>query len=379
MITMHESISTPPRRRRRLFGPLAVVLVLLLVVGALDHWNTNEYAITPGSATPVAPLVKITGLSTEKHHDDFMLVDVWLQQLTAWQYLVMHLQRHVEFVNGNELLSPGVPASQLTAQGYLEMADAKQAAEVAAFRALGWRVPATPAGAILTEVLSKTPAARAQLHVGDEVTALNGHAVTSSCALVGAMNSVTPGTSVTLTVRRVHTTNAGVMTWPHVAQVTATAAKAPRYLQAMGCPNVKGAPRSWLGVSVEDGFDYVVPATVSINTAGIGGPSAGLAMTLSLIDKLDRGALANGQRVAVTGTIDQYGNVGDVGGVAEKTVAAANAGAKYFMVPQVEVPTALANAPAGLKIIGVTTLDQALRDLHALGGQWPLTPLTTPH
>jgi len=48
-------------------------------------------------------------------------------------------------------------------------------------------------------------------------------------------------------------------------------------------------------------------------------------------------------------------------------------------VPQVEVPTALANAPAGLKIIGVTTLDQALRDLHALGGQWPLTPLTTPH
>jgi PDZ domain-containing protein len=75
--------------------------------------------------------------------------------------------------------------------------------------------------------------------------------------------------------------------------------------------------------------------------------------------------------------MDVYGNVGDVGGVAEKTVAVQRAGAKYFFVPQVEVATAKAAAQPGLTIIGVTTLVQALRDLRALGGAVP-HPLTPP-
>jgi PDZ domain-containing protein len=81
--------------------------------------------------------------------------------------------------------------------------------------------------------------------------------------------------------------------------------------------------------------------------------------------------------VAATGTIDQNGNVGDVGGVAEKTIAVENAGAHYFIVPQVEVATAKANASPGLHIIGVTTLHQALQALQRIGGAKPL-PLTTP-
>jgi PDZ domain-containing protein len=117
---------------------------------------------------------------------------------------------------------------------------------------------------------------------------------------------------------------------------------------------------------------YQFPANVSINTAGIGGPSAGLAMTLTLINQMSQSSITGNHRIAVTGTIDQFGNVGDVGGVAEKTVAAANAGASYFIVPQVEVATAEANAPSSLKIIGVTTLSQALSDLHAMGGATPV-------
>jgi PDZ domain-containing protein len=75
--------------------------------------------------------------------------------------------------------------------------------------------------------------------------------------------------------------------------------------------------------------------------------------------------------------MDQYGNVGDVGGVAEKTVAVQRAGAKYFIVPQVEVATARANASPGLTIIGVTTLHQALQALTRIGGAKPV-PLTAP-
>ncbi len=74
-----------------------------------------------------------------------------------------------------------------------------------------------------------------------------------------------------------------------------------------------------------------------MHTQDIGGPSAGLAMTLGIIDKLSSGRLTGNRIVAATGTIDQYGNVGDVGGVAEKTIAVERAGATIFFVPSVEL------------------------------------------
>jgi PDZ domain-containing protein len=130
-------------------------------------------------------------------------------------------------------------------------------------------------------------------------------------------------------------------------------------------------------VSLEDGVHYTFPGQISIDTKDIGGPSAGLAMTLTLIDRLSAGSLTGHHKVAATGTIDQHGNVGDVGGVAEKTVAVQRAGAQYFIVPEVEVATARANATPGLHILGVNTLAQALKDLRAIGGAAPVA-LTKP-
>jgi PDZ domain-containing protein len=100
-------------------------------------------------------------------------------------------------------------------------------------------------------------------------------------------------------------------------------------------------------------------------------------MTLSLIDTMSRQSISGNEPIAATGTIDVQGDVGDVGGVAEKTVAVQRAGAKYFFVPQVEVATAKKAAQPGLTIVGVTSLAQTLRDLRALGGVAP-QPLTPP-
>jgi PDZ domain-containing protein len=115
-----------------------------------------------------------------------------------------------------------------------------------------------------------------------------------------------------------------------------------------------------------------------VNTANIGGPSAGLAMTLTIIDKLSAGSLTGHRVIAATGTMAPNGVVGDVGGVAEKTVAVQRAGASIFFVPDVEVATARSVAGPGLKIVGVRSLSQVLSDLHRLGGASP-KPLTKPH
>ena len=161
---------------------------------------TNEYALTPGDATPVAPLVKIHGVLSANHRGKIMLTDVNLQSLNALQWILMHFQSHVQFVASNELVEPGVPTAELDAQGYLEMSDSKQAAEVAAFKSIGWKIPATPTGAIVNSVVAPSPAQTAGLHVADEITAVNGTPVTSSCSLITATHSIPAGTSVRLSV-----------------------------------------------------------------------------------------------------------------------------------------------------------------------------------
>ncbi len=357
---------------------LFTVLVLILVgVVGLYKWPIHEYALTPGDATPVAPLVKIKGVASETHHGKIMLTDVYLTSLNGWQWAIMHFESHVQFVGANELVQPGVPTDELQAQGYLEMSDSKQAAEVTAFDALGWTTPSTPTGAVVNSVVSPSPARSAGIQLADEIIGVNGTRVDSACSLVAAMHPIPAGTTVHLSVKRARISKTGVITYRSPSSVSLKTEKSPSGLGSSGCAGVTGASTSYLGVSIEDGATYRLPARVSINTANIGGPSAGLAMTLTLIDKLSRRSISGNQPIAATGTIDIHGNVGDVGGVAEKTVAVQRAGAKYFFVPQVEVATAKAAAQPGLKIIGVTTLAQTLRDLRALGGAAP-KPLTPP-
>jgi len=356
---------------------VAVGVVLLVVIG-LSLWHLNEYALTPGDATPVAPLVTIHGVATDKQHDKIMLTDVYLTQLSAWQWVTMHFQSHVQFVPGNELVDPGVPSDELSAQGYLEMNGSKQAASVAAFRSLGWTVPATPSGAIISAVVAPSPARTAGLKVADEVVGVDGTTVDSTCSLIGAVHDVAPSTVLRLRVRPAVISASGNITWRAPETVRVTTVATPSGASSTGCRAVSGPSRSYIGVALEDGVRYDLPARVSIDTANIGGPSAGLAMTLTLIDQLSHGSLTGHHVIAATGTMDPSGDVGDVGGVAQKTVAVANSGAKYFFVPEVEVPAARSAHEPGLTIIGVTSLHQVLKDLREIGGA-PPTPITAPH
>jgi PDZ domain-containing protein len=109
---------------------------------------------------------------------------------------------------------------------------------------------------------------------------------------------------------------------------------------------------------------------VSVDLGDIGGPSGGQMLSLAIIDKLvgngSGGDLTGGRNVAGTGTIDNAGNVGAVGGVPLKTQAAARDGATVFLVPRGECSDAKVNTPAGLRLIPVDTLSDSVKALEAL-------------
>jgi PDZ domain-containing protein len=116
---------------------------------------------------------------------------------------------------------------------------------------------------------------------------------------------------------------------------------------------------------------YVLPFEVTVDSRNIGGPSAGLMFAVGILDQLNPEDLSRGFTIAGTGTIDDEGQVGVVGGVEQKMLAAQKIGAKYFFVPNGEKEQALASAPSGMTVIGVGTLHDAVGQLMQIPGRSP--------
>ena len=143
---------------------------------------------------------------------------------------------------------------------------------------------------------------------------------------------------------------------------------APRTVSVTLAKRPHHPSEGYVGIAVSDGAWFQLPFRVEVAAAGIGGPSAGLAFTLGIIDELSSGDLTGGKTVAATGVINLNGTVGDVGGVAQKTVAVRQAGASVFLVPTKEYRAAESKAGPHLRVVAVANVTQALSVLERLGG-----------
>jgi Lon-like protease len=356
-----------------------IVLVVLVVVVIAAGWIANQvpvnyYVITPGDANPVSQYIEVPPHLDHPLTGKILLTDVFVTKLNALNYLqYRYLESNNEVVSGPQLFGPTPNEGQYLDQGYLQMAQAQNFAKAAALTRLGYTVTSTNAGALVFGVAPHSPAARS-LKVGQVITAVNAAATPTDCSLIAALHGITPGSAVTLTVEESSINDIGQVVPGPTVQKQVRVAAPPKGLVDTGCgPPTR--PTAYLGIDPQTKQDWAFPIKVTVHTADIGGPSAGLAMSLGIIDSLSSGRLTGHRIIAATGTIDQQGNVGDVGGVAEKTVAVERAGATVFFVPQVEKATAEAKATNQLHVYAVSNLDQVLRILKRLGGSVPTNPV----
>lgn len=329
---------------------IVVVLALFVIIGS--RINLNQYALLPGTAQPVQPFITVP--ADQAHHvvDPVLLTDVAIGRVTVLNWLWYHLHSDAALLPLLDVTG-GTDPAQLTDQGNLEMAQAEAEAKAAALRQLGYVVPATAAGAVVFGTFVGTPASGV-LHVGDVITAVDGTVTRTARSLTATLQRYHSGQTVTFTVH---------------AQGSATTHQVPITLHSTRVDLGGGQYVTLnLGVEPEDQVAYSFPVDVRINVTNIGGPSAGLAMTLGVIDTLTGGHLTGGHTVAATGTMDASGQVGDVGGVAQKTVAVERAGATIFLVPPQEYEAAKSKDIPSLKVYAVSTLHQALAILIAHGG-----------
>ena len=111
---------------------------------------------------------------------------------------------------------------------------------------------------------------------------------------------------------------------------------------------------------------------MSFSVGDIGGPSAGMMFALGIIDKLTPMNLTGGKFIAGTGEIEASGQVDAIGGIQQKMVGARDAGATVFLTPAANCPDTKGAVPAGLRLVKVSTLSQAVTYLEDLKG--PVRP-----
>lgn len=327
-----------------LLGPALALTVLALVVGAAV--KVPYLNISPGNARPTAAKVEISGARTYRSQGEVLFTTVQVGRPTGVEAVWGWLAGDIDVVPDQVINGDRSDAESRAANRAL-MDTSKLVAAQVALDHLGYDVKITGTGVDVVVVESGLPVSD-QLAAGDVIVGIDGESVTVTDELIDRVRGHRPGDTVTLEVER----DGGTEEVP----VTLS----PR-------PDNPEAPMIGVSIQTRDlGFD--LPFEVDVDTGEVGGPSAGLAITLAVLDRLTPGSITGGRRVAVTGEIFSSGEVGIVGGVAQKTVAAREAGAEVFIVPADEYDTARAHAGHGLRVEPASTLQDALRVLDSLGG-----------
>ena len=344
-------LDEPARPVRR--GRALPAVVAFLVVATFLWWATSTplpyYQIAPGSAVDTSRLVAVDAEHAHPPDGRILLTTVSLGKVTLVEALQGWLDPATDVVKERVIAPPDVDEDELRQLNLEMMEQSKQAAIGVAFEALG--VDAIHgSGAEIVGVEDGTPAAAAALVAGETIVGIDGQRVEVDFEAVRALGAHAPGDTVTLEVRSADDES--------VRSVSATLVERP-----------DDASRAYLGVSLSTkdlSFDF--PFDVDVQSERIGGPSAGLAFTLQIIDLLTEGELTGGESVATTGTIELDGTVGEVGGVAQKTIAVKRSGATLFLVPSGELIEARRFAGDDLEVRPVDTLDDALSALAEFGG-----------
>lgn len=332
-------------------GPALFVLIGLIAVVAIRP--APYIALVPGSARSVSPLITLSAINDgpkplkETPSDDLLFVTVSVRRPSGAETVWRTFDDTANVVP--KQLVDGDQSREETRRFNLQlMTDSKDKATKVALERAGYEVKMTPTGAVVVDLDPTFPVAKV-LRPGDTIVGADGKVVRETKDLVAAIATHKPGEDITLRVQS------------FVSQEVRTAR-----VQLQKNPEDPTKPQ--LGVSLEDRPKFTFPIKVEIDSGEVGGPSAGLAFTLALIDRLTVGSLTGDSFVAVTGTINLDGTVGPVGGVAQKTEAAVAQGAKAFLVPADEFADAKKAARGRLKIRQVTTVDEALDILRELGG-----------
>ncbi|MEO6124934.1 MAG: S16 family serine protease [Ilumatobacteraceae bacterium] len=373
MVPAEPVVGIAPNTKHRFWTlPMATLGILALVGILLGSFFTasrftqvtKPYAIVPSDAEQVQSHLQLDDVDRYPADGKILFVTIRQPELSMLTWLMFRGDDDISLRTYDEIYGTSTP-QQVQTRGRRQMFSAQQAAEYVALSKLGFPVDREPGAIVIDQIIcfkasddgksciDQAPSGKV-LRADDELISIDGRAIKTVNDLSPILADHKPGDTVSVAFTR-----------PGVD------GEQDGEIELIASPD--DPERTIIGFYP---FDTTTisnsPFPIEFNLNGVGGPSAGLAFTLTLIDELTPGSLTGGHTVAVTGEIDVDGKVGAIGGLAQKASAVRQTGTKYFLVPASQSADSIAAARQvvgdDVQIIPVATLDEALQALAKLGG-----------
>ena len=322
---------------RRALRTAGFVLLIAVAFGA--GWVPLPYfALGPGPAREVVPLIHVDGARTYGSSGRLVMTTIRFTQVTALGALIAWINPEQAVVNEEVVYPPGLSPSEEEQRAISQMDQSKIDAAAVALSEVT-KYPHEHGSGALVELVGTDCRADGRLFPGDQIVRIDGERVDSKREASRLIDAVPADEPVVF--------SAEADGEVHDVRVT----RGP-------CPGVN---EPVIGIILVDSF----PFRITIESGDVGGPSAGLMWAVGLYDLLTPGDLTRGRTIAGTGTIDLDGNVGPIGGIIDKVVAARDANADVMLVPQDDFHELRAVDTGDLTLIPVSTFDEALKALSA--------------
>jgi Lon-like protease len=325
-------------------GVIAALAVAVLLPVPYVILGPGPTLNTLGRDSSGQPLITISGHATYPTSGHLNMVTVGYRggpgaTINIFSALAAWLNPHEAVVPQSELFTPGQTQQQTQQQDTQQMTGSQQDATAAALTEL--HIP-YHVQEVVVQPEAGFPAAGV-LKAGDVITRVDGTAVTTNPVtgqsnLTSLISAGPAGTTLTLTILRNGRS------------------------QTVRVGTRESGGRPVMGVQVMVQFNF--PFTVKFSVGDIGGPSAGMMFALGIIDKLTTMDLTGGKFIAGTGEIEASGQVDPIGGIQQKMVGARDAGATIFLAPATNCSDVKGAIPAGLQVVKVATLSQAVTYLQ---------------
>lgn len=324
----------------------AGVVLLIAIFLVMLFKKSDKFLEVPDEAHALSGIVSIPGAKPQHDGGDIYYVDVLVQRASLLQAaLAFTRPEGSDLIPSSAFVPSGLTFEQQLKLEQETMKVSQAKASVVALRALGYKVRARDAGVRVVDVEANSNA-HGVLRPQDVVVAANGRTVRNQADLFDVLSRQQPGDVVRLGVKR---------------------GGKPLTFRIKTIADDRDPKRAIIGFIPFEMVDVHLPFRINFNLRNVGGPSAGLAFALEVLEQRGRD-VDHGLKIAATGEIELDGSVKSIGGVKQKTIGARKSHVDAFLVPVDGDNAKEAKRYAhGLRIIPVKTFQQALQALATLG------------
>ncbi len=316
----------------------------LFVVGFLSviAWNIElpYLAYSVGPVSDAADAVVVEGVDVYPPEGELLMLTVLNQDVNVFEAVIAGFDPTIDLIRKQAVRRVGESDEEYRNRVLQQMSDSNFRSIAVALGYLGYEL--VPTEVVINDILPDVPAAGV-LELGDTVVEVNGAEIKRVDDFPPALEGFGVGDVIDMTVLR----------GDERADLVVELAEREEE------PGV-----AMIGIVLGELTEPPFP--IEIQAGDVGGPSAGMMHSIAIIDALTEGELTGGRVIAGTGTIDFDGNIGNIGGVRQKVVAAEAAGADYILVPRGNYESALTAPRDSIEIVPVGTLTEAIGFLEDL-------------